>query len=172
MGYRFCDNPPKPEDYLPRFAVRNGAVLTAAFGCYYLKGHNPKLHDHIGWPNPEHPDMICQELSNMKLYGLKCKTAELEKIDLKKEGYNQVGLAFDDDTLDLESLHPECWIADDDINIIKIKLYAHFPIFEDYPKDLKFTLFVAKDNELAIDAVCRGVITVLPGSSDVYIIGE
>ena len=63
MGYRFNDKPPKPEEHLRTFDVRNGAQMRATFGCYYAhKGHDPKVHDYYGWPDPRHPDDICQML--------------------------------------------------------------------------------------------------------------
>lgn len=163
MGYRFCDNPPKPEDHLHRFAVRNGAIMRVSFACYYLIGHNPKLHDHVGWPSPGHPDAICQQVSNMKLYGLKEKTADLEKIHLLDEGYEDVAISFEDDEL-AQNLDCLLWIDEEDDNIIHLNVLANFQTFSDKPIDLRFTVFVKKPDDSAVDAVCHGMITVLPGS--------
>lgn len=162
MGYRFYDNPPKPEDHLHRFPVRNGAVMRLAFACYYLHGHNPKLHDHIGWPNPDHPDAICQEISNMKLYRMRHKDIELQEIHLLKEGYNEVAVSFEDEE-QAQNLTVNAWIDEDDDNIIRMIVGSKFPTFSDKPVDLRFTVFVKKDNA-TIDAVCHGFITVLPGA--------
>lgn len=169
MGYRFSDNPPKPEDHLRRFPVRNGAVMRLAFACYYMKGHNPDLHDHLGWPNPDYPDTICQERSNMRLFGMKHKTIELEEIDLIEEGYDSVQVTFEDDEM-AQHLSIETWIDEDDPNIVRLLVFAGFPSFSDKPIDVRFTLFVSKSNEeipsreMARDAVCHGVFTILPGN--------
>jgi len=163
MGYRFDDKPPKPEDHLLKFSVRNGAIMRIAFGCYYLKGHNPKYHDHIGWPNPDKPDMICQELSNMKLFGLKEKTAELEEIHLLEEGYTETEVSFEDEEK-AQYVTATTQIDPQDDNIVRMKVAANFPTFSDKPIDLRFTIFVKKKNGSAIDAICHAMITVLPGA--------
>ena len=163
MGYRFNDNPPKPEDHLRKFAVRNGTIMRIAFGCYYLQGHNPKMHDHIGWPNPDNPDHICQEISNMRLYGLKEKTAELEKIHLIEEGYDELAISFEDSD-NAQHLETNVWIDPDDDNIVRLTVKADFPTFSDKPIDLRFTVFAKKSDGSAIDSICHGMITVLPGA--------
>lgn len=48
--------------------VHNGTKTNFAFPCWYQELHRPvpahihdrKMHDHHGWPNPTHPDHICQ----------------------------------------------------------------------------------------------------------------
>ena len=48
--------------------VHNGTISNFAFPCWYQEvlppvpaiRHNRELHDHHGWPNPTHPDHICQ----------------------------------------------------------------------------------------------------------------
>lgn len=163
MGYRFADNPPKPEDMLPRFAVRNGATVRISFGCYYLRSHDRKLHDHIGWPYPTHPDAICQEAFNMNLYH--GNTADLEEIHLEEEGYDSFDIVFDDWD-DIES-YIDGWISldNEDDNIIRMRITATFPAFEDKPKEHRFTVFAGKEgNDNFRDAVCRGILVVLPGT--------
>ena len=159
MGYRFNDKPPKPEDNLIRFAVRNGATAKIAFACYYLNGHNPKYHDYQGWPNPDHPDMICQELGNFKLFGLKEKTVELEVIHLEEEGYDEVAVAYEDSEY-AQYLVTNATLED---NIVRIKVMAKLPAFTDKPVDIRFTAFVRNSSESVIDAVCHGMLTILPG---------
>lgn len=49
--------------------VQNGATANLAIPCWYCCGdlpqhvrpHRVDCHDHIGWPNPEHPDHSCQD---------------------------------------------------------------------------------------------------------------
>lgn len=163
MGYRFCDNPPKPEDHLHRFTVRNGASIKIAFACYYLHGHNPKMHDHIGWPRPDMPDHICQIVSNFKLYGMKDKTIDFQDIHLLDEGYTDVSIVFDDSDK-AQYIDATVAIDEDDDNIVRVKIDTFFPTFEDKPVDMRFTVFVRNNATDMTDAVCHGMLTVLPGS--------
>lgn len=163
MGYRFDDNPPKPEDHLHRFPIRNGATARIAFACYYLQGHNPKMHDHIGWPNPDSPDHICQIQSNFKLYGLNEKTIDFQDIHLIDEGYTDAAIKFDDQD-NAQYVDASAWIDPNDDNIVRIKVDTNFPVFEDKPIDMRFTVFVRNDYTDTTDAVCHGMLTVLPGS--------
>ena len=163
MGDRFDNRPPKPEDHLRKFPVRNGAIMRIAFGCYYLHGHNPKMHDFVGWPNPDKPDAICQELSNFKMWKYRDKTIELDEIHLIEEGYEDVAVSFEDEDTS-QYLDVNEWIYSEDDNIIRMTAAANFPTFSDKPIDLRFTIFVKEPDDSAIDAVCHGVITVLPGS--------
>lgn len=161
MGYRFSDNPPKPEDHLRKFAVRNGATLHVSFGCYYLNNHDPMFHDHIGWPNPSLPDGSCQEISNMRLFPIKHKTVDLEEIHLLEEGYTDAEVSYED-TEDIDYLTTNAWIDEEDDNIVRMTVATNLPTFDDKPKDYKFTIFVK--SESTIDAVCHAVISVLPGA--------
>jgi len=163
MGYRFDDKPLKPEDMIPRFAVRNGATAKIALGCYYLGKHDSKLHDFLGWPNPDHQDMICQELNNFRLFNKKDKTVELEEIHLTEEGYDEVAIAYEDSEY-AQYLITEAAIDEDDDNIIRVKVTANLPEFTDKPIDVRFTVFVRKTSETMIDSVCHGFISVLPGA--------
>ena len=163
MGYRFSDNPPKPEDHLRRFTVRNGTIMRLAFGCFYLYGHNNKYHDHIGWPNPSSPDHICQDTSNMRLYPFKNKTVSFDEIHLTEEGYDEAVVAYEDDE-NLQYLETTAFIDNDNDSVVRMNVAANLPSFEDKPVDLRFTLFVKKEDGSAIDAVCHGIVTVLPGA--------
>jgi hypothetical protein len=50
------------------FYIMEGAKSTFSIPCFYYEPpkpdrahrHNRLLHDHLGWPNPGHPDTICQ----------------------------------------------------------------------------------------------------------------
>ncbi len=164
MGYRTCDKPPKPEDHLHRFTVRNGATTKIALACYYIKGHNPKLHDYIGWPNPDRPDMICQELNNFRLYGLKEKTVDFKEIHLLDEGYNVDAVIKFDDQEKAQYVEASALIDEENDNIVRVKVDTNFPMFEDKPIDMRFTVFVRNNATDMTDAVCHGMLTVLPGS--------
>lgn len=75
MGYRLQEpRPPKPRRNVVdlatpmRLFIHNGAIGHFAFPCWYQEVlrpepamiHDRRLHDHIGWPDPRHPDHICQ----------------------------------------------------------------------------------------------------------------
>ena len=161
MGYR-RNEPPKPEEHLRRFPVRNGAIMRIAFACYYMSGHDSKMHDHLGWPNPDNPDCICQMVSNLKLYKMKDKTVEFEPIHLIEEGYSNAIISFET-TEDSVWLTADAWIDEEEDNIVKVSIEAGLPEFSDKPKDIRFTVFVIGDDGTAIDAVCHAMMTVLPG---------
>lgn len=170
MGYRTLDKPVKPEDMLPRFEVRNGAIMRVAFGCFYLRrGHDPNYHDYKNWPAPNfHPGAICQMMpprSEMRWRNdpVTGQPVGVDPIHLTDEGYDIVSIAFDDADIE-QYLDYSAWIDEEDDNIVRIKVKTNLPLFEDKPKETRFTLFVSKPEEEAIDAVCHGIMTILPGS--------
>ena len=171
MAYRYDDKPPKPEDHLLRFDVRNGAIMRIAFGCFYAQqGHDPKLHDHYGWPHPRTPDNICQikpvfdwlwhPFPNVD------KPIKLEPIHLAEEGYTDVIVRYEDPEME-QYLETDAWIDEEDDYVVRMTVQANFPTFSDKPKDGRFTIFISSKNadgvETAIDAVCHAFVTVLPG---------
>ena len=165
MSYRYNEKPPKPEDMLPRFDIRNGATIRLAFGCYYLALHDKHRHDYIGWPSPNHPDHICQ-VGRTK-FGVRhhCSRYTLvgEEIDLIDEGYDTVGIRFDDPEVASHLDVIEAFIDDEDPYIIRVKIRADLDFFEDKPKETRFTLFIENRGDQLVDAVCHGFVTILPG---------
>ena len=151
MGYRKNDIPPKkPEDTLPRFEVRNGAILDLAFPCYYLDvvpAHDWHYHDHIGWPAPNYPGEACQQLPHIKG---EYKHGEWEYIDFNAPTPIHLTSAYEGYD----------------------SAYVVFDALEDKPQDFRFTLFVhapartyqGKQQYEKSDQVIRGIITVLPGT--------
>ena len=140
--------------------------MRMAFGCYYAHtGHDQKLHDHIGWPNPEHPDAICQMLPGYKHPWTvrKVGPVSFEPINLLNEGYDEAYVTYEDEDA-YDVLDTQAWIDDDDDCIVRMSVLANLPSFSDKPKDFRFTLFIKKQDDSAIDAVCHGIVTVLPGS--------
>ena len=116
MSYRI--NEPKPQP--PRRTMQktatphkiymhSGESISLAIPCWYLEvrppvpahPHNRQLHDHLGWPGPDHPDHCCQDWdfarSCCSLHPHKpcdpgtCKRyldmGRLVPIHLKEEGY-------------------------------------------------------------------------------------
>lgn len=170
MGYRRSNEPPKPENMLRKFDVRNGAKMRITFGCYYAeRGHDPKVHDYLGWPTPDHPDDICQiqpypgwrfwhpfPYSNRPIH--------MEPIHLIEEGYDPIPVVTFEDPEIAEHLTVDTWIDEFDDNLIHMNVEADFPTFKDQPIETRFTIFISKEDGSAIDAVCHAYVTVLPGS--------
>ena len=170
MAYRTLDKPIKPEDALRKFAVRNGAIMRVTFGCYYSgHGHDPHYHDYINWPAPNyHPGPICQMPSPRDKVRwtdghVPNQPIHLSPIHLIDEGYDEVAIAFDDSEI-AEYLDANVTIDEETDNYIRMRVHANLPYFEDKPKETRFTVFAKKSDGSAIDAVCHGFVTVLPGS--------
>lgn len=168
MAYRVIDNLPKPENMLPTFSVRNGAIARIAFGCYYLgAGHDPHYHDYLHWPSPDyHPGAICQMMPPRDHVpwtepGL---PVHMEPIHLIEEGYDQVTVSYEDSD-NAAHLATEAWIDEDDDYIVRMKVGANFDTFSDKPVDIRFTIFAGKSDGSVRDAVCHGILTVLPGGA-------
>lgn len=170
MGYRTLDKPPKPEDMLRRFDVRNGAIMRIAFACYYAeKGHNPHYHDYKNWPTWNyHPGAICQMMPprtpfKWMPWPLNRKSLKLTPIDLAEEGYTDFVVSYEDEEL-ASNLDTTAWLDEEDTSIVRMSVNAHFPTFSDKPKEARFTIFAKKQDGTAIDAICHGIVTILPGS--------
>lgn len=174
MGYRVNKIPPKPENFLPVYPVRNGATLYADFECYYVDptlGHDPHWHDYLGWPDPHHPDKICQmrpprDRRRWRYDGHIWEKVDRVPIDLLDEGYDrEVKIVFDEPD---EHITAKAYIDTELTHLIKLAVSVQMPTFEDKPIDKRFTLFVTRDDEdlyaTTADAVVRGVLTILPGA--------
>lgn len=165
MSYRYNNVPPKPENMLPKFDIRNGAIMRLAFGCYYLALHDRDRHNHIGWPSPNHPDHICQIGRTKFSIRHHCSRYTLvgDEVDLISEGYDTVAIKFDDPDIAAHLEVLEAYIDEDNPYLIRLKIHADLDFFEDKPKETRFTLFIENNVEQMIDAVCHGFITILPG---------
>lgn len=171
MGYRYNiptdknGEPPKPEDMLPRFEIRNGAILKIAFKCRYLL-HN---HDHPMYVYPHIAgDVALLRRENHRPYD-KLSQAKFpiksEPINLIDEGYEiDAKVAFEDAD---EYLTATGRIDTEEQNMIRIAVNAQYPEFSDKPIEKRFTVFIRKNRDDgitdSIDAVCHGIIVVLPG---------
>ena len=172
MSYRYDDKPFNPEDHLRKFDVRNGSKMRLAFGCYYAtNGHDPKVHDFLGWPAPDRPDDVCQISPIHRfnwwrpLYPRPEIPLKLEPIHLTEEGYTTCEVKLEDPDMEAHMI-VNASIDEDTDNIIRMNVYAGFPTFSDEPKKARFTLFVSKTENMddTIDAVCHGEIVILPGA--------
>lgn len=90
MGYR---NDCEPHHHVERtidktttpgtFYIVNGQEARLAFPCWYNEVEPPMyawhhcrdLHDHVGWPSPDHPDSSCQESDYVWPRHFNCKHA-------------------------------------------------------------------------------------------------
>jgi hypothetical protein len=156
---------------LPRFDIRNGTIVDIAFPCFYLDvidEHDTKYHDHKGWPSPTHPDHICQYPGS-----------GFERIDFDNphpinltseyEGYDEAIVVMDETVPELQLM---ARIDEEETNVVYLRAKASFDMFEDEPKEYRFTLFVhaparvyrGKQEYERLDQVVRGIIVVLPGN--------
>lgn len=98
MTYRLPNHPPERRRHLFDVAtpvdvyVDNGTIARLKVPCSYVgvTHHDHKLHDHIGWPSPDHPDDSCQivEAGN--------KIVMVNEMNLPDEGYTDIRFAFVD----------------------------------------------------------------------------
>lgn len=157
---------------LPRFAVRNGATLRLTFGCYYSgHGHDPHYHDHIHWPAPDyHPGAICQmrpprdrmRWTDGKIgYG----PVHLDPIHLAEEGYSKASVTFDDQEVAQYFTDVNAEIDEETDHYVRLRLLAQLPLFEDKPRETRFTVYVTNKITRVKDAVCHGIISVLPANA-------
>jgi hypothetical protein len=166
MAYRTNNISPTPPQRV--FDVRNGATLKVAFGCFYYRSHDSKLHDHVGWPQPGSPDDICQERiidpAPWLPYRITLEDGNVEPIHLSEEGYQDVAIAIEDpDVASASTIQAQ--IDQDEDHLIRMQITVNMPTFSDKPKETGFTVFAIKADGFTRDAVCHGKIKVLPGSS-------
>lgn len=170
MAYRLKSTPPpKPENMLPRYFVRNGATLDLAFRCYYFDPklwHDPSYHDYINWPAPNYHGPACQMDTPRYPVPWAYKSArrvsgDQEPIHFTEEGYAEVVVIFED--IEAAShVTASAVIDEEDDHIVMAHFDTFYPSFSDKPKELRFTLFIVRDG--ARDAVCHGILVILPGA--------
>lgn len=176
MGYRYNiptdknGEPPKPEDMLPRFEIRNGAILRIAFKCRYLL-HN---HEHPMYVYPHIAgDVALLRRENHRPYD-RLSQAEFpvksEPINLLSEEEQYQSNAYvmieeDDGYITVDS----AFIDGEEPSIIRIALNVQYPEFHDKPIEKRFTVFISSESRDRIDAICHGMIVVLPGKPFAYI---
>lgn len=95
MGYRLPDE--RSVDHRERIndtarqtviSVDNGTINLISIPSFYHEHHDRKLHDHLGWPYPGHPDRSCQLPAGCEFV--------LNEIDLEGEGYDSVEVSMID----------------------------------------------------------------------------
>lgn len=165
MGYRFTDIPRKYPQRI--FDVRNGATLKISFGCFYYKYHDVKYHDHMGWPDPHHQDMIHQvgSLSDPAPWipdHHVFTERELEPIHLADEGYTAFLVTFDDPVIEADTV-TDIAIDETEDHVIRVKITVNLPTFTEGTKETGFTVFASTEDGSIVDSVCHGIMKVLPG---------
>lgn len=169
MAYRLDSTPPpKPEDMLPRYFVRNGATLDLAFWCYYYDPklwHDPHYHDYINWPAPDYHGIACQMIAPRNRnprwpHPVMRVHKDQVPIDFSEEGYDEAEVVFEDSTA-ASGVTASADFDSEDNYIVMAHFDTSYASFSDKPKELRFTVFVKRSD--ARDAVCHGILVVQPG---------
>ena len=84
-------------------------------------------------------------------------------IHLLAEDYTDVEITYEEADL-AEHLTSEVYVDPSNDSIVRLKVLANFPTFVDAPKEIHFTVFIKKPNGIDVDALCHGILVVLPGS--------
>lgn len=69
-------------------SVDNGTINRIAIPTFFREHHDVKLHDHLGWPYPGHPDRSCQLPPGCEFV--------LNEIDLPGDGYDAIEVSMID----------------------------------------------------------------------------
>lgn len=170
MGYRFDKK--EPRDIIQGvYDVRNGATMKIAFGCFYLKHHDKDLHDHYGWPHSGHVDRSCQQdpfddPAPWVPEHMNRDFDKLEPIDLEGEGYDSVFVTFDDQEIaEATTVVQEPYAVDPpEPNVIRLKVTPMLESFTGKPKETPFTVFAKNTESGVTDAICHGILKVLPST--------
>lgn len=189
MGYRTCDRPPaKPEDFLPVFDMHNNEVRTWTIPCFYfdqekpIDWHDYKMHDYLGWPNPNKPGHICQELPD---YGSNTFSpwSVWTYIDMNKaipihllsdyENYVRgCTIAFDPydengDEVDTSDITAAAAVRSAQDWLVDIRIEPQIDHFAGKPKEYLFNVYLNENPETSEhprkDLLVRGKLVVLPG---------
>lgn len=195
MGYRKLEPKKKPikrvfqdTTVLNRTFVQNGVRAHIAIPCWYLEVRHPQhthyhdrdYHDHIGWPDPKHPDHSCQDAYHIKhphwkydrhLVGWHHPHRYLDMsncfpIHLSKEGYTKVTIAFDNKP---EGLIASGYIDEDQDWVVCVDFYpmCSAAIKEDievpYTVFLDGTFTTGKQTRQVRDIVAKGILRIVRG---------
>lgn len=187
MGYRFDKPPmPDPEDLLPVFDMFNNEIRTWSIPCFYLDvekpidWHDPKCHDHWGWPRPDMPDHTCQapwehhrKALAPEAFWQYINMDYAVKIHLlsEYEGYTGTVLEFDPvdedgEAIDTSSIAHTIDIRQDEDWIVDITFKPTLDHFAGKPQTFIFNAYATEAADgtlLRKDLLVRGRLVVLPG---------
>lgn len=191
MGYRQIDRTPKPPSRnvvkasTPSSIIMdNGTVFHIAYPCWYLEvepatpaiRHSRAMHDHLGWPNPGHPDNSCQDsdfANACRTDGSDCRKKPcLDLMDMRNtspihllaEGYANVTVELEDE---IEGLAIEGWIDETDDWNVYVAMSAQVPAAESEKVETDFVVRVSTPSgttprQMRTDTVAKGRLVILP----------
>lgn len=202
MGYRLQEHrPPMPNRTVAnvttpiRLFMHNGTSASFAFPCWYqeilppipARIHDQSMHDHHGWPDPDHPDHICQVPSCNHHYHHHPRHLRYELIPedgrehfrhLRKfinykqivpihlrsdyEGYNDVGIVA-------WVQQPEGVVASASVDevedwVVRFDVSANDPNALEEPQVYKFSVFLDSDVTHRRDLVVLAELVILPAA--------
>lgn len=167
--------------------VQNGATADLAIPCWYQEVHQPvrlikhnhHLHDHVGWPAPNHPDHVCQvDRPERTLLppgvdrprGRRDRYLDLGglvPIHLSAEGYETITIAWAD-TPDAGVMATGSIDADDDW-VVRVRFDVADSSAIDEKRTYRFTVFAnapaTSVSAARRDIICLGKLIVLPGAT-------
>lgn len=162
--------------------VQNGATANLAVPCWYhvaelpqhIRCHDIDHHDHLGWPDPRHPDRSCQsahldDLRPINRYSHDdhgwyhhhryLDMSKFFPIHLEKEGYTSVDVSFANKPAGLIGKG----LIDDYIVRFTLEPMCEDAITKNI--DVPYTVFVngTVDGRKARDVVAKGILRILAG---------
>lgn len=190
MGYRKLEHPHRPHGQRTvqdtttpgTIFIQNGATGYFAFPCWYLevpapvrwRPHNRPHHDHIGWPDPQHPDHSCQDhdfhlracTHHDGVHGCDGHQVYLDQrrvspIHLLKEGYEDIEIALDEAPQGLTVVGhidaTEDWV-------VRVDVKAMCPDAIKEKVEARYTVYAIGDidGKNVRDVVARGKLVILP----------
>lgn len=137
--------------------IDNGTISYISIPCYSHEWHDRKMHDHLGWPSPGHPDQSCQLPPG-------CEFARVP-INLEEEGYDSVQISMIDP--------PEGFSIEGsfDYGAVDLKITAMCESLVEEDAEFKFCVYAIGDfsshfDEAAIpvrDVVMKGTMHIVAG---------
>lgn len=190
MAYRKVKKPERIHRVLQdmttknRTIIQNGATAYLAIPCWYQEINHPQhthvhdreWHDHIGWPDPNHPDRSSQAAYALRyapytydkpherwhLYGRYLDLSGMHPIHLLKEGYSGVEIAFANPP---EGLHAEGYIDEKSDWVARFMINPMCPAAQDEDVNVSYTVFVTGNTggRSRRDVVAHGTLRILAG---------
>lgn len=164
MGYRlpddrYPDHHKHIDDTARQSVIRvdNGTINRISIPSFYQECHDRKLHDHLGWPSPGHPDRSCQLSAGNEFV--------LNEIDLEGEGYDAIEVSMIDPPEGLK------FTGSIDYNVITFNITVMCPSAETDDLDVTFSAYATGviDNDYGEediqlrDVVTKGTLHIVAG---------
>lgn len=179
MGYRIGEPKPRPprrdvQDVATpmKIYVHNYCTARIAIPCWYDEVvaptpaclHDRMMHDHLGWPSPNHPDRVCQDWDFVApprpgRLTFAYNMGRVSPIHLTEEGYTTVEVRCG--TSDSGDVVVSGFIDPDDDWVVRVNLQPKFARTEE-PVELDFSAYVVNESENRTDLVCLATLVVLP----------